>query len=170
NPIYYNQQQKKEAVAPSNVSVSPSEISVKKQGENNPVIYKKQQTTPQIVISEGRSATSLEDVAPEQRNFSGPTSFSASSNSLRTVIGPPPGTASRNMHPDSYYNNRAPVTITHSVTQNIVAGNSVTCNAGGIPDQNSFFRDFDLAGDFGITDDFDVSSAEFAVEAVSGAT
>ena len=169
NPVYYNQQQKKEAVVKSNLSNSPSEIGGMKKGENNPIIYNKQQTTPQVNY-EGRSATSLDDVVPAQRNFSGPMSLSASNSSLRTVVGPPPGTASRNMQPDLFYNNRAPVTITHSVTQNIVAGNSVTCNAGGIPDENSFFRDFDLAGDFGITDDFDVSSAEFAVEAVSGAT
>ncbi|MDC8000338.1 T9SS type A sorting domain-containing protein [Aequorivita todarodis] len=169
NPIYYNQQQKKKAVVTSNISDSPSEITKMKQGENNPVVYQKQQTIYQGT-SEGRSATSLDDVAPVQRNLSGPMSLSASNNSLRTVIGPPPGTASRNMHPVSYYNNMAPVTITHSVTQNIVAGNSVTCNAGGIPDENSFFRDFDLAADFGITDAFNVSSAEFAVEAVSGPT
>ncbi|MEH6766096.1 MAG: GEVED domain-containing protein, partial [Aequorivita antarctica] len=170
NPVRYYQQQKKAAVAPSNVSVSPTDVSAKNQGENNPVNYKKQQTNPQTIISDGRSATSLDNSAPVQRNLSGPTSLSVSSSSLRTVIGPPPGTASRNMLPDSYYNNRAPVTITHSVTQNIVAGNSVTCNAGGIPDENSFFRDFNLAADFGITDDFNVSSAEFAVEAVSGPT
>ncbi|MDN3725449.1 GEVED domain-containing protein, partial [Aequorivita sp. SDUM287046] len=96
--------------------------------------------------------------------------MSPSNSTLRTVVGPPPGTASRNSVPDSFNNNRAPVTITHSVTQNIVAGNSVTCNTGGIPVENSFFRDFDLAGDFGITDAFTVSSAEFAVEAASGAT
>ena len=162
NPIYYNQQQKKQAVVKSNISDSPSEISQMKQGENNPVVYKKQQTTLQA-NSEGRSATYTE-------NLAGPSSLSASNSSLRTVIGPPPGTASRNMHPVSYYSNRAPVTITHSVTQNIVAGNSVTCNAGGIPDENSFYRDFDLAADFGITGAFNVSSAEFAVEAVSGPT
>ncbi|MCB0453656.1 MAG: hypothetical protein KDC94_12390, partial [Aequorivita sp.] len=150
-------------------AIGYSQHDVKSMGVDNPVIYNKQQTTPQANY-EGRSATSLDNVVPVERNFSGPMSLSASNSSLRTVVGPPPGTASRNMQPNLYYNNRAPVTITHSVTQNIVAGNSVTCNAGGIPDENSFFRDFDLAGDFGITDDFDVSSAEFAVEAVSGAT
>jgi hypothetical protein len=64
--------------------------------------------------------------------------------------------------------NRAPVVITHSVTQTNLAGNSVTCNAGGIPDENSFFRDFDLAGDFGIPDVFTVTDVEFGVDTVTG--
>ena len=65
NPIYYNQQQKKQAVVKSNISDSPSEISQMKQGENNPVVYKKQQTTLQA-NSEGRSATYTENLAGPQ--------------------------------------------------------------------------------------------------------
>ncbi|MEZ4858077.1 MAG: PA domain-containing protein [Flavobacteriaceae bacterium] len=63
--------------------------------------------------------------------------------------------------------NRMPVVITHSVTQNITPG-SVTCNAGGLPTNNSFFRAFDLANDFGIAGDFEVTDVEFAIEAING--
>src|SRR5690606_41790451 len=66
--------------------------------------------------------------------------------------------------------NRAPVVITHSVSQSVIALNSVTCNAGGLPAENSFYRVFDLTNDFGITADFNVTSAEFGVEAVSALT
>ncbi len=62
---------------------------------------------------------------------------------------------------------RAPIGITHSLDQTIVPG-TVTCNAGGIPTENSMIRHFDLPGFFGITQDFAVSAVEFGVEAVSG--
>src|SRR5690606_37032311 len=167
-PINY-QQQKRQDVLSSNRSGKLSDISSNRQEGNNAIFQKKQQVAFQF-ISDGRSATFLEGISPVKKNISERPSMSPSNISWRTVIGPPPGTASRNMMSDSYYDNMAPVIITHSVTQNIVAANSVTCNAGGIPDENSFFRDFNLAADFGITDAFNVSSAEFAVEAVSGPT
>ncbi|MCR9183673.1 MAG: HYR domain-containing protein, partial [Flavobacteriaceae bacterium] len=65
--------------------------------------------------------------------------------------------------------NRAPVVITHSNSQTVSPG-TVTCNAGGLPAENSFYRVFDLANDFGIAGDFNVTSAEFGVEAASAAT
>ena len=37
-----------------------------------------------------------------------------------------------------------------------------------VPDQNSFYRDFDLTNDFGIVNDFTVSSVEFGVEQILG--
>ena len=43
-------------------------------------------------------------------------------------------------------NNMVPVVITQSVSQSIVPLNSVACPGG----DDSFFRDFDLANDFGI--------------------
>jgi hypothetical protein len=61
------------------------------------------------------------------------------------------------------------VTITHSATQNIVSGNSVSCNAGGLHTNNSYLRAFDL-GSFGITTDFDVVQVEVGVEQAIGAT
>ncbi|HRQ41014.1 MAG TPA: DUF4397 domain-containing protein [Chloroflexota bacterium] len=60
-------------------------------------------------------------------------------------------------------------TITHSASQNIVSGNSVSCNAGGLHTDNSYIRRFNLA-DFGITDQFDVTEVSFGVELASGAT
>ncbi len=60
-------------------------------------------------------------------------------------------------------------TITHSATQNITTGNSVSCNAGGLHTNNSYVRQFTLA-DFGITDPFDVTEVSFGVEQATGAT
>ncbi|WP_310990956.1 GEVED domain-containing protein [Aequorivita marina] len=102
----------------------------------------------------------------------GQSSLSSSGQSGITVQNPPPGTASREYqnNQDQTTNNLAPVVITHSATQNIVANNSVTCNSGTIPVENSLFRDFNLAADFGITDEFNVTSAEFGVENSGGPT
>jgi len=80
------------------------------------------------------------------------------------VINGPAGSSSIEL---GHINNMAPVVITHSVSQTITPG-TVTCNAGGIPDQNSFYRDFDLTNDFGIVNDFTVSSVEFGVEQILG--
>ncbi len=96
------------------------------------------------------------------------TSFESSGKSGSLIYNDVAGTATKAMNADSKAKNVVPVVITHSATQNILANNSVTCNAGGIPDENSFYRDFDLANDFGISGDFTVTNAEFAVEAVSG--
>ncbi len=59
------------------------------------------------------------------------------------------------------------VTITHSATQNIVSGNSVSCNAGGLHTDNSYFRAFDL-NSFGITFDFNVTEVSIGVETAAG--
>ena len=55
------------------------------------------------------------------------------------------------------------VTITQSVTNNIVQFNSVSCNAGGLHTDNSYLRVFDLMS-YGVTDDFDVTEVETGVE------
>ncbi len=60
--------------------------------------------------------------------------------------------------------------ITHSSTQNITTGNSVACNAGGLHTDNSYFRVYDLAGDFGITQAIDVDEVSFGVEQALGAS
>ncbi|MCW9066440.1 MAG: T9SS type A sorting domain-containing protein [Ignavibacteriaceae bacterium] len=60
------------------------------------------------------------------------------------------------------------VTITHSTSQSILAGNSVSCNAGGLHADNSYYRAFNLA-DFGITDDFNVTMVEIGIEQATGA-
>src|SRR5690606_9232327 len=66
------------------------------------------------------------------------------------------------------YRPEASVVITHSVTQNSVPFHSVPCSVVGIPDDNSFYSDFHLTADFGITDECNVTSAEFGVEEVDG--
>ena len=58
------------------------------------------------------------------------------------------------------------VTITHSVSDTIIAG-SVACNAGGIHTDNSYYRAFTLA-DFGITQDFNVTMVEIGIEQANG--
>jgi subtilisin family serine protease/subtilisin-like proprotein convertase family protein len=61
------------------------------------------------------------------------------------------------------------VTITHSVSQAIVAGNSVACSSdGGVTTtENQFLRTFTLE-DFGILGEFDVTEVQFGIENLSG--
>lgn len=65
--------------------------------------------------------------------------------------------------------NRGGTTITHSTAQTITAGNSISCNATGLHAENSYYRIFDLAGDFGITEAFDITEVQFGVEQATGA-
>ena len=60
-------------------------------------------------------------------------------------------------------------TITESATQNIVTGNSVACNSGGLHTDNSYFRSFVLSS-FGISGDFTISDVSIGVEQAIGAT
>jgi hypothetical protein len=53
------------------------------------------------------------------------------------------------------------ITITHSATQTIEG--QVACGTAGIQAENHYYRDFDLANDFGIAGDFNVVAAEFGV-------
>jgi len=64
--------------------------------------------------------------------------------------------------------NLAPVVITQSNTQNIEAGQGIACATHPIDFRdNNFYRDFDLPGDFGITNGFEVTAVEFAIDAIS---
>ncbi len=56
-----------------------------------------------------------------------------------------------------------PTTITHSTSQAITSLNSVSCNAGGIHVENSYYRAFTLSS-FGITNQFDIASVDIGVE------
>jgi subtilisin family serine protease len=58
------------------------------------------------------------------------------------------------------------VTITHSVSQEIIQFNSVSCNSGAGNAENGFLRTFELE-DFGITSDFNVTSVSFGVESAT---
>lgn len=60
--------------------------------------------------------------------------------------------------------------LTHSNSQSITQFNSVSCNAGGLHTDNSYFRVFDLANDFGINQSIDIESVDFGVEQAIGAT
>ncbi len=61
------------------------------------------------------------------------------------------------------------VTITHSVSQAIVSGNSVSCNASGLHTDNSYLREFDLSA-FGISSALAVTQVQIGVEQASGAS
>jgi subtilisin family serine protease len=58
------------------------------------------------------------------------------------------------------------VTITHSVSQEIIQGNSVSCNSGLGNAENGYLRTFTLE-DFDITSDFNVTSVSFGVESAT---
>ena len=60
--------------------------------------------------------------------------------------------------------------ITHSTSQSIISGNSVSCNAGGLHTNNTYMRVFDLVNDFSISGPIDVTSVDFGIELASGAT
>ena len=53
--------------------------------------------------------------------------------------------------------------ITHSADQSILSGNSVACQGGGIPTNNSYWRVFDL-NSFGIFSDWQVDSVDIGIE------
>jgi len=60
------------------------------------------------------------------------------------------------------------ITITHSTSQVITTGNSVSCNAGGLHAENSYYRVFDLDTDFGIVNTFDVTAVQYGIETATG--
>jgi hypothetical protein len=57
-------------------------------------------------------------------------------------------------------------TITESTSQEIVSGNSVSCNAGGLHTDNHYLRAFDLPS-FGIDADFSITSVDIGIELAS---
>jgi subtilisin-like proprotein convertase family protein len=63
------------------------------------------------------------------------------------------------------------VFITHSDSQTVNPGGSVACgsSAAGYTTENAYFRDFDLAQDFGIFNEFEVMQAEFGMQTVGAA-
>src|SRR5690554_2206766 len=62
----------------------------------------------------------------------------------------------------------APQVITQSNSQTIEPGQGIACATHPISFRNNnFYRDFDLAGDYGITDGFEVTAVEFAIDAIS---
>ncbi|GAB3253754.1 hypothetical protein [Nocardioides dilutus] len=63
-----------------------------------------------------------------------------------------------------------PIKVTQTVSDTAPFGNSVTCNGGGIPTENHFYRRFDLAGAHGASQGFVVSQVTLAVEASEGGT
>ena len=92
------------------------------------------------------------------------SSFLSTNTSGDVIIGAPAGTASADT-PEG-----GDIVITHSATQNIVPGDGITCNAGGIANDNLYFRDFDLENDFGIDGIFNVTSAEVGIETLITST
>ncbi|PYX04891.1 MAG: hypothetical protein DMG88_23240, partial [Acidobacteria bacterium] len=60
-----------------------------------------------------------------------------------------------------------PPVITESTTQVIVDGNSVSCNAGGITTQNSYWRAFNM-NTFTGGQDYNITAVQFAIEQAVG--
>lgn len=56
------------------------------------------------------------------------------------------------------------ITLTQSTSQSIVTGNSVSCNAGGLHADNSYYRSFALAADI------NVCEIQFGIETAAGAS
>ena len=56
------------------------------------------------------------------------------------------------------------ITLTQSTTQSITSGNSVSCNAGGLHSDNSYYRSFPLSADI------NVCEVQFGIETATGAT
>jgi hypothetical protein len=63
-----------------------------------------------------------------------------------------------------------PLSITHSISQTVQVGNSDACRStqGGYTQQNSFWRVFDLNGEFGIVDLYTVQEVVFGVDNTTG--
>lgn len=60
------------------------------------------------------------------------------------------------------------VSLTHSASNTITQFNSVSCNAGGLHTDNSYWRSFNLAS-FGVTGPLDVISIDLGIEQALGA-
>ena len=92
------------------------------------------------------------------------SSFLSTNTSGGVIIGSPAGTASADT-PEG-----GDIVITHSATQNIVPGDGITCNNGGIANDNLYYRVFDLENDFAIDGIFTVTSAEVGIETLISST
>lgn len=55
------------------------------------------------------------------------------------------------------------IILTHSVSQSIISGNSVSCNSAGLHTDNSYWRSFDL-NSFGIYSELNVKAVEIGIE------
>ena len=60
--------------------------------------------------------------------------------------------------------------ITHSLSQTIDPGNSVSCNIGGIHYKNSYYRVFDLEKEFNLNGDWLVQNVEYGIDAANSGT
>jgi len=93
--------------------------------------------------------------------------FSQSQNSISRL---PAGTPYAN--PTGYQpalNDPGEVLVTHSTDQSIVLYNSVACSSSSLHTDNSYFRVFDLANDFGLGT-FVIKHVEIGIETASSAT
>ncbi|MPZ26364.1 MAG: S8 family serine peptidase, partial [Micromonosporaceae bacterium] len=91
----------------------------------------------------------------------GDASLSPQQTLLRGVFGPPaPQTATPEAQPT-----QGEITLTHSQSQAIVAGNSAACSTddGATTTDNGYLRHFTLA-DFGVTSAFEVTEVSFGVQ------
>ena len=59
--------------------------------------------------------------------------------------------------------------LTHSLSQDIIDANSVSCSSGGLHADNSYLRTFYLP-DFGIMNPFEITAVEMGIETAAGAS
>jgi|26BtaG_2_1085354.scaffolds.fasta_scaffold00054_46 hypothetical protein len=65
------------------------------------------------------------------------------------------------------FTNFAPVVITHSNSQTIAPGEEIACASSTSFRDNNLFRVFDLPGDFGVMNGYEVNAVEFAIGTIS---
>jgi PKD repeat protein len=95
-----------------------------------------------------------------------PAVITIGDNSFTSNPRPATGVSNQGILPPRRVNS---TTITESVSQSIISGNSVSCNNGVGHTDNDYLRVFDLAA-FGIDTNFSISSVDIGIELASGAT
>ena len=87
--------------------------------------------------------------------------------SALTTLDSPVSNVTRSTEANNVYNNQAVVTLSQATTQNFTSG--LSCQDGPTAYDTDLFRAFDLEGDYGYTNDFEVLGVEFAVYYFNGA-
>jgi hypothetical protein len=87
--------------------------------------------------------------------------------SALTTLDSPVFYVSRATEANNVFNNQAVVTLSQTTTQDFTSG--LSCQDGPTAYDTDLFRAFDLEGDYGYTNDFEVLGVEFAVFYFNGA-
>lgn len=108
------------------------------------------------------------------KDGSAPPSFSVNPSALtlqRGSGGPQQNNTVSNTAVPQAFPVPTPPTLTQNTdTSTITSGNSVSCNAGSLHTDNSYYRRFDLDGGHGLTSVFSVGSVDIGIETATGST